>query len=96
MSRMNGIFRFFLPIMLVILLPMTIALAQTGKIAGTITDAETDEALPGVNVIIEGTDQGAATDEDGHYFIINVDPGTYSVTASMIGYAEVTKTGVVV
>jgi len=70
--------------------------AITGKIAGIITDAETGEPLPGVNVLLEGTQQGAATDEDGHYFIINIEPGTYSVRASMIGYAQVTKTEVLV
>ncbi|WP_243663139.1 carboxypeptidase-like regulatory domain-containing protein [Rhodothermus marinus] len=31
------------------------AWAQTGKIAGVVTDAETGEPLPGVNVVIEGT-----------------------------------------
>jgi len=71
------------------------ALAQTtGKISGRVTDAETDQPLPGVNVIVEGTDQGAATDDNGDYFIIQMEPGSYSVTASMIGYQNVTKTGV--
>ncbi|MDZ7373893.1 MAG: TonB-dependent receptor [candidate division KSB1 bacterium] len=58
----------------------------TGKIAGRVTDARTGEPLPGVNVILENTQMGAATDENGEYFIINVPPGTYSVVARMIGY----------
>ncbi len=58
----------------------------TGKIAGRVLDAQTGEPLPGVNVIIEHTTMGAATDESGEYFIINVPPGTYSVVARMIGY----------
>ena len=37
----------------------------TGKIAGKVTDGETGEALPGVNVIIEGTQLGSATDIEG-------------------------------
>lgn len=37
---------------------------------------------------------GAATAMDGHYFIVNIPPGTYSVEASMIGYQKVTKTNV--
>ncbi len=94
MSRMNGIFRFFMLIMLIMVLPMTIALAQTGKIAGTVTDAETGQPLPGANVVVEGTQSGAAADQDGHYFIINLDPETYAVTASVIGYQQVTKTDV--
>ena len=35
--------------------------AVTGKISGVVTDAETGEPLPGVNVIVEGTVLGAAT-----------------------------------
>ncbi len=68
--------------------------AQTGKIAGKITDASTGEALPFVNVIVEGTATGAATDVDGNYFIINLSPGTFSVKASAIGYNSVVVTDV--
>lgn len=64
--------------------------AQTGKISGQVTDAETGEPLPGVNVILVGTEQGAATDAEGYYDIINVTPGTYSLRASFIGYAQTT------
>jgi outer membrane receptor protein involved in Fe transport len=75
---------------LVLLLPATAALAQTGKIAGLITDAETGESLPGVNVALVGITQGAVTDVDGYFTIINVRPGTYDVRASFIGYTPVT------
>ena len=68
----------------------------TGKIAGKITDAETGEPLPGVNVIIPGTTIGSATDLEGDYFIINLSPGNYTVVASMIGYQTVNKTNVIV
>ena len=70
---------------LVLLLPAT-AWAQTGKIAGEVTDASTGESLPGVNVVIVGTTQGAVTDVDGFYNILNVRPGTYDLRASFIGY----------
>lgn len=65
-------------------------LGQSGKIAGKVTDASTGEPLPFVNVMVEGTTQGAATDLDGNYFIINISPGTYSVKASAIGYNSIT------
>ena len=45
---------------------------QSGKISGKVIDGSTGEALPFVNVMIEGTTQGAATDLDGNYFIINL------------------------
>lgn len=58
-----------------------------GKIAGRVTDAATGEPLPGVNILIVGTLQGAASDVDGYYNIVNVKPGTYAVRASFIGFA---------
>lgn len=64
-----------------------VSFAQTGKIAGTVTDVGTGETLIGVNVLIEGTTQGAITDQNGYYAILNVAPGTYTLRASYIGYA---------
>lgn len=74
----------------VVLLTASFTFAQTGKITGQVVDAESGEALPGVNVIVEETQLGAATDADGYYTILNVPPGNYSVTASFIGYAQTT------
>ncbi|MFC1558897.1 carboxypeptidase-like regulatory domain-containing protein, partial [candidate division KSB1 bacterium] len=62
----------------------------TGKIVGIVTDKTTGEGLPGVNIVIEGTTLGAATDEKGNYFIINIPAGVYSIAVTMIGYKSVT------
>ncbi len=59
----------------------------TGKIAGKVTDAATGEPVPGVNIVLDGTTRGAATDLDGVYYIINIAPGTYSLQVSAVGYA---------
>ncbi len=67
-------------------------IAQSGKISGTVSDAATGELLIGVNVIIEGTLFGAATDLDGFFVMLNVTPGTYSIKASYIGFAPQTIT----
>ena len=75
---------------LLLFLSFSIAFGQTGKITGRAIDAETDQPLPGVNIVLVGTDQGAATDENGYYTIINVEPGTYDLRASFIGYAATT------
>ncbi len=72
------------------------ALAQSGKISGKVVDAQSRQALPGVNVVVEGTTYGAASDADGDYFIINLPPGVYELQASIVGYATLTKTEVVV
>ncbi len=84
---MTNTLRFFLVLLLV---SSSIFAGTTGKIVGRITDASTGEALPFVNVIIMGTNSGAATDIDGYYAILNVPPGTYEVKASAIGYNSVT------
>jgi hypothetical protein len=81
-------------LLLAFLLFQILVNAQSGKIAGRITDKVSGEGLPGVNVVILGTTQGAATDLDGYYSILNVRPGTYSVRASAIGFASTTMSGV--
>ena len=65
----------------------------TGKIRGTVSSSD-GQALVGANVIVDGTSKGAATDADGGFTILNVEAGTYSVTASYIGYQSSTESNV--
>lgn len=58
--------------------------AQT-TVTGTVTDAETGEALPGVNVLVKGTGSGATTDLEGAYRVEAPDPDAVLVF-SFIGY----------
>lgn len=67
---------------------------NTGKIAGQVKDSQTGETLVGVNVVVEGTSMGAATNIDGYYVILNVPPGRYSLIASAVGYNRKTVTNV--
>ncbi|MFQ6673195.1 MAG: TonB-dependent receptor [Fidelibacterota bacterium] len=69
---------------LVVLMSMGAVLGQ-GTAAGTVTDAD-GNPLPGVNVFMEGTTYGDATDTDGRYTIERVPAGTYTLIASAIGY----------
>ena len=64
-----------------------------GKINGFVRDA-TGSPLPGANVVLEGTQRGATTDPDGFYVILSLEPGTYSLAASMVGYAKMTQSDV--
>jgi outer membrane receptor protein involved in Fe transport len=82
----------FLLFVFILLLTNITLLAQTGKISGAIKDASTGESLIGVNIILEGTTLGAATDVDGFFVILNVSPGTYNLKASYIGFAPQTIT----
>ncbi|HOX85434.1 MAG TPA: TonB-dependent receptor [bacterium] len=70
--------------------------AGAGKtlIRGRVTDKETGEPLPGVNVIVSGTYKGAATDENGEFTISGLAPGDYDLRASMIGYTVQVQTGI--
>ena len=58
----------------------------TGKISGKVTDSKTGDGIPSAIVTVIGTTLGAATDANGSYVIVNVPPGTYSVSVSYIGY----------
>ncbi|MCW9707077.1 TonB-dependent receptor [Fodinibius salsisoli] len=71
-----------------ILLFSQFANAQTGSIKGTVTDQETKEVIPGVNVGIENTTQGAATNAEGIFEITEVAPGNYTLVISAVGYAQ--------
>lgn len=86
-------FGYFVWVILLAVLFMTAVHASpTGRIAGTVTDAETGQPLPGVNVLLEGTNFGAATNLSGEYFIANLSPGDYILKASMVGYNSVIVT----
>ena len=58
------------------------------SVSGTVTD-EKGSSLAGANVVVEGTDLGAASSEDGTYSI-SIEEGSYTVTASVIGYKSST------
>ena len=65
----------------------TVCLSQTtGKIAGKISDVETSEVLIGVNIMLLGTNLGTASDINGDFFLLNLPPGSYTLSLSMIGY----------
>ena len=80
--------KFLLYLVFFLIIPSTVHAGITGKIAGKITDQETGEPLPGVNVIIEGTKLGDASNADGHFSINNIPPGEYTVVFSAVGYQK--------
>ncbi|MEM6379964.1 MAG: carboxypeptidase-like regulatory domain-containing protein, partial [Bacteroidota bacterium] len=62
-------------------------MGQTQTLSGYIKDVATGEMLIGASVFVEGTTNGTYTNENGFYSI-NLDPGDYKVTASYLGYAD--------
>lgn len=83
-----------LTVLIIVISATFIFAGTTGKIAGFITDHETGQPLPGVNVIIEGTSMGAATNLEGYYVILNVPPGSYTLKTTMMGYSSITISNV--
>ncbi|WP_240731690.1 carboxypeptidase-like regulatory domain-containing protein [Hymenobacter radiodurans] len=72
-------------------------LAQsTGVLTGTVRDRKTQESLPGVTVILEGTNLGAASDAEGRYRLTDIPVGSYNVRASIIGYDMLLRANVVI
>lgn len=67
------------------MLPVMTLNAQ-GIIKGKVTDARTNESLPGANVIIDGTLTVAVTDFDGKFVLKNIKAGTYNLKVSFVGY----------
>ncbi|MEE4310401.1 MAG: TonB-dependent receptor [candidate division KSB1 bacterium] len=92
-------------ISVLLFVPLISHAGVTGKIAGTVTDKETGEPLIGANVIVNSVwlgdreiemeyPLGAAVDMDGQYYILNVQPGYYSINATYIGYNREIRTRV--
>jgi hypothetical protein len=57
-----------------------------GSINGYIYDSKSQLPLLGANVIIEGTEKGAISDENGFFEITNVSPKSYNLSVSYVGY----------
>ncbi len=83
-------------LIMALLLPQLIFAANAGKIFGTVKDASNGNPLAGANVLIENTNMGSSSDQNGQFVILNVHPGTHSLRVSYIGYTTQTRTGVTV
>lgn len=66
------------------------AIAQTRVVEGKVTALEDGQPLPGVNVIVQGTSKGTATDFEGHYRI-ELATGENTLNFSFIGYKTVSE-----
>jgi len=67
------------------------AWSQTGTIRGFVYDKLNGEPIIFTNVILKGTTIGAATDVNGYYSISKVQPGTYTLMVTYLGYDTLTK-----
>ena len=73
-------------------------LAQT-SLEGKVTDAASGEAILFGTIALYKNDvliSGTETDLDGNYFFSNIDPGTYDIEGSYIGYTAQRQVGVII
>lgn len=71
-------------------LPASPLSAQQGTIVGRATDVSTGQPVTEVQVSVVGTNRGALTNSEGRYLIPGLTPGSVTLRATRIGYAEVT------
>ena len=81
-------------LLLVSVIPLTGG--STGKIKGKIIDSDSQQPLVGVNVYLDGTAIGTASDESGKYLIINISAASYTVVVSYVGYQTIKMNDVVI
>ena len=59
---------------------------MSGKIQGTVSDGKSGMPITDANVLVLNTDIGSATDDEGNFFILNMEPGDYTIEVSCLGY----------
>ena len=85
----------FFFILCFIILSTNIFAGATGKLTGYINDDQ-GNPLVGVNIYLEGTPIGTASDENGQYLIINIPAAPYTVVVSYVGYQTIKMTDVII
>lgn len=81
----------FLCAMIFMVASSAFSAASHAHIHGHVTDAETGDALPYMNVEIKGTTIGTSTDISGHYELFNIPVGDVVVELQNVGFKTVTK-----
>lgn len=62
--------------------------SNKGNVHGKVIDKKTGEALAGVKLFIEETNQAVYSDLDGNFVIKDVKSGNYNIRVSYISYQE--------
>lgn len=61
------------------------------NLVGHVVDKNTKEHLPYVSVTIKGTTIGTTTDATGHYYLVNLPEGNFTIEVSYVGYKTVRR-----
>jgi outer membrane receptor protein involved in Fe transport len=77
---------FCLYIFLTVLIPFVVFAEKTGAVYGSVVDEKTGEVLIGVNLLVDGTLLGAASDYNGYYIIEDIPIDSQKIVVRMMGY----------
>jgi len=78
--------KFLFSIFFLVFMVPGLLLAQYGTIQGRIVDLQTNNPLPGANILVTGTHIGAATDANGRFTLSRVPAGTHTIEARFVGF----------
>ncbi len=76
----------FVAIAALLLLSITLHSQTTATLMGTLKDHNTQEALIGATILLEGTSFGIATDANGKFVLKNIPPKAYNIEVKYLGY----------
>ncbi len=62
--------------------------SQTGVIKGRVYNSINNESIPFANIYIDSTTKGTTSDIDGNYKLSDLEPGTYNIVCSFIGFQK--------
>lgn len=71
-------------------------LIKIGSLKGVVTDIKTNAPIVGATVLINGTEKGAATDENGAFKIKDIPVGSYVVSFRSLGFEPQAKSDVII
>jgi len=80
---------------LLVVMVSTSGFSQTSSIHGIVSDSLTSERIPYANVMLVGLNRGTAANAEGFFLIPNLNPGTYELSVSSVGYRKKVETLVV-
>ena len=86
---------FFIASIYFLILTTNVFAGATGKLTGYVNDNQ-GKPLAGVNIYLDGTAIGTASDKNGHYLIINIPAAPYTIIVSYVGYQTIKMTDVII
>lgn len=73
-----------------LLLTIITVQAQNGSIKGKVTNQQL-QAIPYATVVLKTTSIGTTTNEEGSFTLTNINPGSYTVQFSAVGYKSISR-----